>query len=205
MSVVFDDSNDVIKKIMESVTINRGNECDATDIIYVKDKIYDNVLNKINKEAGKYKSGDPFDKKTMGLVEKGNVDYTVGELIKRGKIGFIKTTEKDGNIFLHTTAIPLSDNESAIEYPGPVVSVRKFNSFEKLGKLIEQDVKFNGMERNLVTSVFGSDDEFQRALPYVKSYTVKYNKGTHEFNINLPHQGKYLTRELVEFVYLDDE
>jgi len=224
MSVILDDSNldETIRNIMESVIVNVGNECTSTDVVYVKNEMYDVVLRRLQQEAEKYRSGNPFDPRTIGLVEQNNVDYITGELLKRGKLEFLKSSDVElsdlsknsTDLFdvqpyekrrlIHTSVVPLSKYETAMEYPGPIVSVRPFTDMEELREIIEKDLRDNGMEKNLVTSVFTEDEKsFYSVLPLLRSHTVKLNKPTHDFNILLPHQGVYIVRELSNPVFID--
>lgn len=224
MSIAFDDHNleETITNVIESVIVNVGNECDSTDIIYIKEDIYDNTLEILEQEAEKRKSGDPFNPDMIGLVQDSNADYIQGELLRRGKLKFLKTSDvgsselfitsptlfqtepNDRRRLIHTSIIPLNEYETAMEYPGPIASVRPFHDLEDLQRLVEKDLRDNSMQRNLVTSVFSRDESsFYSLLPLLKSHTVKWNKPTHRFNYLLPHQGLYLIRELSTSVFVD--
>ncbi|MCG8634306.1 MAG: aldehyde dehydrogenase family protein [Desulfobacterales bacterium] len=205
-TVIFDDHNmdSHAGSIMDSITVNRGNECDATDILYIHDSVFDRVMDKLTKQAANYLSGDPFDMEKIGITDLSNADYIKGELIKRGKYNNLNMSRENALDLIHASLIPLNKFETALEYPGPVASVRSFGGLKELSYLIDKDLSDNSLEKNLVTSVYSSlESDFLRTIPVLKAHTVKWNKPSHTFNYEIPHQGIFLLRELVETMYLD--
>jgi acyl-CoA reductase-like NAD-dependent aldehyde dehydrogenase len=206
-TIIWDDFNlkENIRKILKSITANAGNECDGTDIIYIQEGIYETAWQELFYMAREYRSGNPFKSGSIGLVDPDNVQFIMGELTKRGKLDWLQQTEKDGRPLIHASIIPLNEYETAMEYPGPIASVRSFKGLDHLSVLIKKDLRDNHMNRNLVTAVFArSRQNFQELIPHLKAYTVKFNKDTNEFNIALAHQGVFLVRELMDPVYVDD-
>lgn len=192
-----------LSEIMDSITVNTGNECISTDIIYVPRQQYSHLLDVLIQAAVKFRSGDPMNEGTIGLVREQNAAFIAGELDRKGKSKYLSAELVDGRLLVHATVIPLSEYDAAIEYPGPVVSLRSYDDNIHLGRLIKKDLADNGLKRNLVTSVFTDDNgEFEEVLPLLNSYTVKYNMPTHLFNCNERHQGTYLVQELLDVVYL---
>jgi len=197
-----------IKMIMESVATNRGDECDDTDILYVqanRDE-FEKVVASFKKEALKHKGGYPF-KKTIGVTRQGNVDFIRGELKRIGKSEHLDISCKEIGSneieLLNTCVVPLSEYDKAIEYPGPVLSVRSFKDLDHLGELILKDLLANNMDRSLVTSVYGSSADFKKVQKYLRAYIIKHNKMTNDFNLLLPHQGVLLIEALSDKKYFD--
>lgn len=208
ISILLDDADidRFLTPIIESITMNRGNECIDTDIIYVHEDIFDKFQSKINQQAREYLSGDPYDNKKIGILEKENVNFCIGEAVKRGKNQYLKLEEAEVRTLLNASIIPISKYETALEYPGPVASLRSFGGFNELSFLINKDLQDNEMAKNLVTAIFtDSDDNFNKILQMVKTYIVRRNKATNDFNYYLPHQGLYLLRELVDLIHIDSE
>lgn len=208
ISIVMEDVDvdKIIIPITESITMNRGNECIDTDIMYVHDDIFDEFQSKINLQARKYISGDPYENKKIGILEKDNVNFCVGEAIKRGKNQYLNLEETPDRILLHTSIFPISKFETALEYPGPIASLRSFGGINELSFLVNKDLQDNGMTKNLVTSIFtDSNHNFDKVLQLAKTYIIKRNKATNDFNYNLPHQGIYLLRELVDLIHIDSD
>lgn len=205
-TIIWDDCDlmENISKILKAVTANSGNECDGTDIVYVQEGIYEAALKELLHQSGRYRSGNPFKSGSIGLVDSGNVQFIVGELTKRGKLDWLQRSEEDGRTLIHASIIPLNEYETAMEYPGPIASVRSFKNPDHLSALIRKDLQDNNMKKNLVTAVFARSEQiFQELLPHLRAYTVKFNKNTKDFNIALAHQGVYLVRELMDPVYVD--
>lgn len=97
-------------------------------------------------------------------------------------------------------------DETAMEYPGPVCSVRAFTDLDELTHLSRKDRRDNRKSKNLVTSIYTqSADTYQQCLRIAQAYTIKRNKPTHAFNPMLPHQGVYLLRELVDVMWVDGD
>jgi hypothetical protein len=211
-----------VDKIIKSVIINRGDECDSTDIIYIQNDVYDAIVQRLKRRCKDFHSGNPFDIKTIGLVYPENADFIIGELKKRGKTKYLNShvsktrsilseffdlsqvSELQETYLIHPSVIELSEYDSAIEYPGPIVSIRSFNGEAELEALVKKDLRDNGMNRNLVTSIFCVDEKkFNSILSFLNSYTVNWNIPTHIFNASLPHQGVYIVTELVAPVYVD--
>ena len=190
--------------IIESVALNRGDECVGTDIIYCHQKISKKLLDHLCRIAERYRGEDPLLGDSIGVVNPSNINFLKGEILKRSKLEFLKTEYKNGIEYIHTSVIPLTDFETAIEYPGPILSVRVYTNLEHLKNLIEKDLHDNKVLKNLTTSVF-TKKHFDEIFPVLKSYLVKRNIGTHQFNFDLPHQGNFIVRELSDRVDIDKQ
>lgn len=199
-SIIFDDCDidNAVCKLLESVSSNRGNECISTDIVYVFKPVYDEVLEKLKTKAAKCLLGNPFDEKFIGILPNENLNFIYRELAKRGKLSCLDTQK----YVKSPVIVPIHKFETALEYPGPVVSVRKFSDMKELKRLIEKDLNDNCKDKSLVTSLYGSEDSFDKSLNVTRAHSVKHNIPTHDLDLNLPHQGFYLLDKLVKKVYV---
>ena len=200
-SVVLEDADleDAVEKVLQSITINTGNECVSTDIVYIHEAVYDSAVTQLNQQAKQIRVGDPLQRENIGCGMAANEAFIEQQLVQvRGK-----TLNRRGG-HIAPTLVALHDYETTLEYPGPIASIRKFTSQNHLAHLISRDLRDNEKSKNLVTSVFTqSTEQFKQLLPHLKAYMVKHNKATHDFNISKPHQGVMILEELVERVYLD--
>lgn len=198
------DIDNRLDQIMDAVTTNRGNDCMSTDIIYIHEPIYETAIELLLHKAKQYLPGDPLAKNSIGIIESHNSDFIKGELIKRGRLNHLDLNREDNLDLIHPSVIPINEFETAIEYPGPVVSVRSFKGTGQLADLIKKDLMFNQMTKSLVTSVYStSETTFKEVVPALQAHTIKWNKPTHDFSFSIPHQGISLLRELADIAYLD--
>lgn len=199
-----EDRDAAVSAIMDSVVVNRGNECNATDLIYIHEPVYEDLIRLLEAEAEGRLSGDPLDPERLGLIHPESVDFIRGEMVKRGKRGCLRTGQAAGMACIHPSIIPLTRFDTALEYPGPVVSVRPFSTIDDLAHLVCKDLADNGLDKNLITAVYCREEtDFSRTVPVLKTHIATRNRPTHEFNFDLPHQGVFLVRELVDVTYLD--
>lgn len=205
-TIIFDDFNwDYLKEIAESISVNRGNECVSTDIIYVQKTIAEEFFVRLQEEFQNYKSGNPFDLNSIGLVSQGNIQHIEEQAKNRAKIHALNITHDEDKKLIHTSSLSLHRYESAMEYPGPIVSIRGFDNLEELHNLIAKDLRDNDKEKNLVSSVYTEDKlRFIESLQIMSAYKVKHNNPTHTFDPFLPHQGIFLLQELVDPTYLEN-
>lgn len=192
--------------IVDSVTVNAGNECISTDILYVAASQHDELVAKLTAALAEKQSGDPFDETAVGWVRAENTAFILGELTKKGKRHCARVQGVGEHTLLHPTVVTLSDYDTPIEYPGPVVSVRAYDDLDHLRRLIERDLTHNDISHNLVSAIFADDKSERDAIvPLLQSHVIKLNLPTHHFDCNQPHQGIYLLRELVWPVYVFEE
>lgn len=192
--------------IVDSVTVNAGNECISTDILYAEASRHDELVTRLNAALAQQHAGDPFDETAVGWVRAENTAFILGELTKKGKRYCARVQGSGEHTLLHPTVVTLSDYDTPIEYPGPVVSVRAYDDLDHLQRLIERDLAHNDMPHNLVSAIFAADKAERDAIvPLLQSHVIKLNLPTHHFDCNQPHQGIYLLRELVRAVYVFEE
>lgn len=206
-TIILDDiASETVDEILQSISFNAGNECISTDIVYIHTDIYEPVLSKLMRQSQKFKSGDPFDSDSIGLLLPQNIDYIEQEIGKYGKQNYLNTSYFKGSKQIHTSIIPLNIYEAAIEYPGPIASVRVFTDLTELQRLIKMDLVHNEMSKNLVTSIYTiSEERFQKTKQVTQTYLVKRNKPTTSFEPMLPHQGVYLMKEFMDPVFIDQK
>lgn len=203
ISIILDDCNleCYISTIAQSICVNAGNECVSTDIIYVDRKVSEIAIKRLGDEVNKYRSCDPLEERSIGIVNNTNKQFIINQLAQRCKTEFVKIDSNNESML--TTIIPLHRHESALEYPGPIASVRVFEDENELDEIIKKDLNDNSKVKNLVASVFTESDlSFENLLPSISAFLTKHNKPTHEFDPMLPHQGIYLLNELVDINYL---
>jgi hypothetical protein len=203
ISIILDDCNleRYIPVIAQSICVNAGNECVSTDIIYVDSKVSETATKRLSDEINRYRSCNPTEKHSIGIVNNANKQFILNQLTQRCKTDLVKIDSN--NDLINATIIPLHRYESAIEYPGPIASIRVFEDINELTEIIKKDLNDNSKAKNLVASVFTESDlSFKHLLPYISAFLIKHNKPTHDFNPMLPHQGIYLIKELVDTSYL---
>ncbi len=192
--------------ILDAVSVNCGNECISTDIIYCHESIFEELLQRLRLASRGYRTGDPFAPDSIGLMHPANFDFTYGELcIKRGKLADVALENGDARPLMHASIVPLNRYESTLEYPAPVAAMRPFADFDELRQLVAKDLHDNEKDKNLVTSVFSHNrDEFEELLPLLRTHTAKWNVPTHVMDMGIPHQGMHLVRELAEPMYIQN-
>jgi len=201
------DLNDLAYTILESVSINRGNECVSTDILYVHKSLYDKFNKILLKTRDQFKSLSVNDKRTIGLTQETNCDYILNAIAQKGKLEYIDFEEKGfGNNkrkVIHTSIVPLTEHEASMEYPGPIVSMRSYSDQEHLFKLMRTDLLQNNKRKSLVCSLYSSKEFFNSSLASISAYKIKHNRPTHLMDLFLPHQGIYLMRQLSDIIVLE--
>ncbi len=167
--------------IYTSVTVNKGNECDSTDVVYIHEAIAEAFLVLMKEKI--------TEKNEHWIIYKENFDFISQELGKFRQISPLNYFFKNGNYFVTPSLIQLHEFERCIEFPGPVFSVRIFKDIEELKRLFFADLSFNKKKRNLVTSLYSkSEKEVSDIISFLPSYTIKVNKPTHEKDFSVPHQ-----------------
>ena len=193
-------SADVTSALMDSIVTNVGNDCTSTDIVYCRADVFEKTFAALRERASRCKTGHPLDPARIGMMRPENFDFTYGELcVKRGKREHVCIESEADEPRMHASVIALNKYESTLEYPAPVAAIRPFADLGELKEYIDKDLKDNEKEKNLVTSVFcDSKEEFRAILSLLRTYTAKWNVPTHLMDMNRPHQGVFLLRELIE-------
>jgi len=211
MSVVDQSNTQDLQKLsytlLESVSINRGNECVSTDILYVHESLYEEFHEILLQTREEFKSLSMTDKRTIGLTQETNCQFILEAIAQKGKLEHIfyeeKGIGKNKRKVIHTSIIPLTEHEASMEYPGPIVSLRSYKNQEHLFKLMKTDLAQNKKRKSLVCSLFSSRKFYDDSLASISAYKIKHNRPTHLMDLFLPHQGIYLMRELSDTITLE--
>lgn len=198
-SIVLADSDiaQSVQDVAESICVNVGNECVSTDVLYIHDSIYEEFMDELRATLKQFPSGDPFDPESNGFIRDTYLQSLLSEADVRGFSNRLNLRVHGGRTHVDPTLLELHDFEYAIEYPGPICSVRRFNNKRELERLTIYDRKNNRVTKNLATSIFTSSwAEFHQLLNFVRAYTIYWNRPTHSWDMNGAHQGRHLLREL---------
>ena len=202
-SVVLDDADldFSAKEICHAASLNKGNDCISTNVVYVSSLIYESFFSKLSDAAKSYKSLDPFhEESVIGIVEK-NVVHDVVQRIHTMNKGHLLYHE-DGKI--HLSLLEMEDHERVEEFPAPILMVRKVDDEKHLLERFLLDLQLNGMKKNLATSIFTQNrKKFESLAKYLPSHIVKLNKGTEKMNLMLQHQSLYLLQEFLDSKILE--
>ncbi len=203
VSVVLDDA-DVdfsAREICHAASLNKGNDCISTNVVYVFSSIYDSLFQKLSEVAKLYKSLDPFHHESViGIVEKDVVNNVVQRIHTMNK-GHLLCYE-DGKI--HLSLLEMGDHERVEELPAPILMVRKIDNEKHLLERFLLDLHLNSMKKNLATSIFTQDRrKFEDLAKHLPSHIVKLNKGTEKMNLMLQHQSLYLLQEFLDSKILE--
>ncbi len=198
ISIVLEDADAKFSadELCLSASIDRGNDCTSTSMAYIQESIFSKFMGEMNGRFHAYTSKDPFlEESVIGHVQKEDIEIISERLIGMGKKGLLRGVPDA----LHLSIIELEEGDHFEEFPGPVVGVRKFSDLFHLRKLFAEDLRRNGMEKNLVSAVYTNNaalfDEISSTLP---SFTFKMNKGSHRMDFLIEHQGMYLIREMLD-------
>ena len=85
-------------------------------------------------------------------------------------------------------------------------SVKKINHVDEAIKDLSHELWHKNMERNLCVSFFTHNkNKFLELSHSVPAFNCKMNKGTHEMDMFLEHQGLFLLKEFVDFKVIEFE
>ncbi|MFT4309869.1 MAG: aldehyde dehydrogenase family protein [Candidatus Woesearchaeota archaeon] len=193
VSVAFEDANIgmSVTEICDSASIDRGNDCISTNIVYAHESIVDDLQESLLLEAPKYEAGHPLSPTKIGMIEPSDANTIVTHTAHLD-------SKEDGNNNI-LKIFRLDKHHHFMEYPGPVLGIRPYKNNDELLSLFLSDLKNNNMTKNLVTSVFtDNDDSLKFVVRNFPSHMFKHNRGSHKMNFLLEHQGLYLIREMLE-------
>ncbi len=199
------DLDRAIPEIAAAVATNRGKDCISTDIVYVDHGRLRQTIDRLAAALDRLTA----DEVVFGRVAAADQAACLAELARRGKSGYARCVPTDadadaGGVGLRGSVVPLTAAEPAIEYPGPIVSVKAFTDLDQLGRLIAADLDAAAVARNLVTAVYAAHEPaFRAVLPYLRAYTVRWNRPTHALDLMQPHQGIFLLRELADLITIE--
>jgi len=170
-----------VKKIMESCMSGAfsysGQICIHAQRFIVHEKIFQEFLTRMQKEAKKLKAGDPLDQETKisSMIDEENakrVEKWVNEAIEQGA-KLICGGKRKGNFYEPTilTKTNLNMKVYAEEIFGPVICVEKYN-----GKIEDAVAKINDSKFGLQCGIFtDSVEELTYAFKYCDTGGVIHN------------------------------
>jgi acyl-CoA reductase-like NAD-dependent aldehyde dehydrogenase len=191
-------------ELLKSCSINRGNECVASDVAYVHESIYEDLLKALSRRASEYRSLHPFDPKSIGMVSEPNVSSIEDKLVMQSKQQYLNTGTLDGRKVIHASVIPISRYEFACELPGPILYVKRFSDMTDVLGIMDQELEANGEDRFLVMSVYSSNSFFSEMANQLRTHKVRHNKPCHDVDLYKPHQGIVLLERLVDQVLVEN-
>ncbi len=183
-------------EICTSASIDRGNDCVSTNIVYVEESVFDSFVDEVRHISHKYESKDPFaDDNVVGYISKEDVDIIKARLSALKSDAVLKGLPDT----IHLSVIELEEHNNFEEFPGPILGIRKFQNMEHFYRLFKKDLEKNDLDKNLVSSIFTKDNsKFHEISDNISSFTFKLNKGSQKMNFLLEHQGTYLIKELLD-------
>jgi hypothetical protein len=190
-----------VQEVCQSACINNGNECISTTIVYIEDEIYAKALDKIKKFADEMKFSDPLDEKSyLGCISLSSRIEISTYLQQKFYNYNIIPSDISGMIVME---LETNDNHFD-ELPGPVLLIKKIENSLQGVKRLQDALTAKNIFLNLSVSIFTKDiNNFYSVAHEVPSYNCKFNKGTHNMNMFLEHQGNYLLKELMEFKLIE--
>lgn len=199
------DIDQLLPDLAESIAFNAGNDCTSTKVIYAERRMASRLETALPDAMRDLRCGDPLDEQTVGTAPPDNVAFILEEFgTRRGRLADLRLDNADGTALLHPSLVSVSPFEGVAEFPGPIACLRRFDTLDELHELVAADLRGNGLDRSLVTSVYScSPDRVRELLPSLRSWTVRANAPTHAFSFHAPHQGIYLGRELVDVAHLE--
>jgi|GEM_PF-4268680 len=194
VSVILDDADlgNALNEIYESITEDRGNKCTSTHVLYVQEGVYAQVMAELDKLAGIPHAANPLDASArtarLDAATQDAVNRRIGELYPAHGL-----QRQDFRVY------ELDENAHVEELPGAIVFVKKITSPEHFCRLLANDSSSNGIERNLVTSVYTSDERKVDAIAArVPSHIIKWNISSNAINFFIEHQSVFLIREVMQ-------
>lgn len=193
--------NSAVQELCESVYINNGNECICTSIAYIEKDIYSEALAKLKKLSEKIQFSNPFDNLSYMGHPSSSYKNEISAYFKK-MLHIYNSTKID-----YSKMILIELDEENIffdELPGPVLFIRKIESVPQGITELKNVLDKKNIQFNLSTSIFTENiNKFYTVTLNMPSYNCKFNKGTHNMNMFLEHQGKFLLKELMELKLLE--
>jgi len=195
---------DIAEEVLASSTVNSGNECTATDIAYIHEEIYDTLYEKLREKSQQFRSLDPLEPNSIGIVSSENTEFIVNTLTQMDKLKYLNTeTLNNGQPAVHCSVVPLLRYESAKEFPGPILCVKAYSNKEDLVEQMNRELEINKTPKFLVATVYGSQLFLKNIIPRIKVCKIIHNKPSHIVDLYQPHQGINLLYELSDFTEIE--
>gem|GEM_PF-7108760 len=170
--------------------LDRGNKCISTSVCYVHTQVIEEFTRALTAQQQHWKCGDPLSLATrIGVIDTEAQTQYAELCTARG----LSSTPITG-LTLH----PAQAHERVTELPAPIVFIRTFSTDEELLETIRKDLATNGLEKNLVTSIFTAQVErFHTLARQMPAHTIRWNQPTTALSLFMPHQGQYLIEQLL--------
>jgi acyl-CoA reductase-like NAD-dependent aldehyde dehydrogenase len=165
-------------EIMAAATLNNGNECVCTKVIYVEESVADALYTKLAVLASTLKGGSlTDDQRVLGVLRPAHLESRRGFL--RGLGRTITESKELFEVIVEET--PLS--ERIAEVAGPFVLIKRVPSITVAVDTFRKDLRREGVARSICAAVFTSArNRFLEIARLIPSYCVRHNLGTHRVN-----------------------
>jgi len=178
----------------EGIFGNSGQVCNAGSRLLVDERVADELLEKLQGQAGAWQPGDPFDEATrMGsMIDENQMNRVLG-YIETGSgegatvaTGGNRTREDTGGYYIEPTIFTGVNNQMRIareEVFGPVLSALTFSSFDE-AMAIANDTSY-GLAAGIWTRDLVTAHRFLREVRAGNAYVNTYDRG----DLSLPFGG----------------
>lgn len=172
------DIDTAAREIIEAATLNNGNECVCTKIVYADDSIADSLRSRLAVLAAPLRGGSlTNDGSVLGFLRPSHLEARRGFV--RGLGRSLLESKELFDILVEET--PLS--ERIAEVPGPFVLIKRVSSIEVGVDTFRNDLRREGVSRAICAAVFTSTQRgFLEIAKMIPSYCVRHNLGTHRVN-----------------------
>lgn len=182
---------------------DRGTKCISTKLVLSHEKIYENFVALLEKEASALIVGDPLDPRT-------DIGYIGREAVERSHLKIRESCEvhghsiRFGQAYDSTTDLIIVegvDEDSHLakeELPIPIISLVKVKNFEEAVRKANSAVEHTPNKKSLIVSVFTEDPKEIELCRNIRAWSVSINKATIDINPFLPHQGRYIVEDLMK-------
>lgn len=172
------DVDSAAREIIEAATLNNGNECVCTKVVYAEESIADALRARLAAIAAPLRGGSlTNDSAVLGLLRPSHLQARRDFV--RGLGRSLLESKELFDVLVEET--PLT--ERIAEVPGPFVIVKRVPSIQVGVETFRNDLRREGVSRAICTAVFTStQSRFLEIARMIPSYCVRHNLGTHRVN-----------------------
>lgn len=165
-------------EIIESATINNGNECVCTKVIYAEESIADALRAKLASfRDGLRRASLTSEEATLGFLRPAHLDARSEFFRRRGRT--LTESKEMYDVLIEEAAI----EEGIAEVPGPFLLLKRVPSIQVGVETFRRDLRREGVSRAICAAVFtASRKQFLETARLIPSYCVRHNLGTHRVN-----------------------
>lgn len=174
------------REICASVAFDRGDDCTATNVLYVDESVSEAVRAGLHEAIEQLVPGEDF----------------VPPTPERAERIATKLPTVSGSAF-EESALPvveLAESDPVEEYPVPILQVKSVSGVDGFVETMCADL---GDRRSLALSVFTDGVDVTELAPRVPAHLIKENRPTHRIDLSIPHQGRFLVADLMEKRYVE--